>query len=196
MALVGQTCLALAAGLAVGALFDDVGVGRGPDRGLVGRLAGHQAGLVLAGEVHRADLGAFVAVDAETDVDVAGPVVYLDRKVAGQALGAHHGAVGHDLDVGVLAVVEQEGRDRGPRAAVAVVRGAAAEDTVVGGEHEAQLGHDPADAGRRIQQVDLVPRVGQVHGGAHAAHASAHDHHRTTHFPLNHYVPPQVLAVL
>ncbi len=93
-------------------------------------------------------------------------------------------------------MVEQEGRDRGPGAAVAVVRGAPAEHAVVGGEHEAQLGHDPADAGRRVQQIDLVPRVGQVHGGAHASHAGADDHYRTEHFALNHYVPPQVLAVL
>ena len=102
---------ALATGFAVRSLFDDIGVGRRPDRGLVGRFARYQASLVLTGEIHGADLGAFVAVDAQIDIHIAGTMVNLYREISRQTGCAHNCAVGHDLDAGVLAMVEQEGRD-------------------------------------------------------------------------------------
>ena len=121
-------------------------------------------------------------------IDITGPVVYFDCEITGQPRSAYHGAICHNLDVGMLAVVEQEGGDGRPRAAISVIRGAAAEDAVVRGKHEPQLGHNPADTGCRIQQIDLVAGICQIHSRPHAAYARAHDHHRTKHLSLNHTV--------
>jgi hypothetical protein len=65
--------------------------------------------LVFTGKVYGADFGALVAVDAELGVDMSGPVVDFDGKVAGKPSSPDYGAAGHDLYVGMEAVVEKEG---------------------------------------------------------------------------------------
>ena len=168
---------ALPARLAVGALFNDVRIGRCTYRWFVGSLLGHEPGLVLAGQVYRAYLRAFVAVDAELGVNVSRSMVHFDREITRQATRANNGAIGHDLDVGMLAVIQEERRDRGPRATISVVRCAAAKHAVVGREHEPELGDYPADAGRRVQKIHLVSRVGQIDGGAHATNTCTDNHY-------------------
>ena len=142
----GADLLAFATGFAVGTPLDDVRIRRGTNRRLVGCFACHQSGLVFAGEINRADLRAFIAVYAQIDVYITRAMVHLDGELSGQPFGAHNGAIGHDLDVGVHAVIEEKRGDRRPGAAIAVIGSTAAKYTIVRWKHETQLGYDSADA--------------------------------------------------
>jgi hypothetical protein len=141
----------------------------------VDRLAAGQFLLKETGQVHRTDGRAEATVDALLRVHVGGPVPHGDGEVSGPTLHPDQVSVGEDLNIGVTVEVQEGRRDRGPRAAVAVVGGAAAEDAVVGGEHIAQLRHTPAQPGQVLHQIDLQAGLGQVYRSAHPANAAADD---------------------
>ena len=53
-----------------------------------------------------------------------------------------------------------------------------AHGAVIGGKGLVELGHDPADGGLGLHQVDIKTGIGQVQRGLDAGYAAAYHHHR------------------
>ena len=143
-------------------LGDRVGVGDGLRVELVDGLALAELLVVRVGHDHGADRGALAAARAEVRVDEAGVVEDLGLEVAGLALEAGELGVGDDLDVEVAAGLDQLGRQGAHRA-------------VVGGEGLVELRHVPAEGRRLLDEVDLVPALGEVERALDAGDAATED---------------------
>ena len=113
---------------------------------------------------HRAGTSAHPAAGAPLQVNVPRLLLYLDGEVTHLAGDPRHLGAGHDLDVQMPPALHQLGGQDAHRA-------------VVGGEGLVQLGHHPADGGRRLHQVDLEAGFGQVERGLDAADPPPDDHH-------------------
>ncbi len=150
--------VALAGGVAL--LVDHVGAGDGLRIQLVDGLALAEAFVVLVADRDGADRDALAAARAHIGVDEARVVVHLGAEVAGLALETGELGVGDDLDVEVPAGFDQLRRQRTHR-------------TVVGGEGLVELRHVAAEGRRLLDQIDLVPPLGQVEGTLDAGDASA-----------------------
>ena len=147
-------------------LGDGVGVGDGLRVELVDGLALAELLVVLVGDDDGADRGALAAARAEVGVDEAGVVEDLGPEVAGLALEAGELGVGDDLDVEVPPGFDQLRRQRAHRA-------------VVGGEGLVELRHVAAEGRRLLDEVDLVPALGEVERTLDAGDAATEDESST-----------------
>ncbi len=147
--------------------INDVRGGYGPCRRLIDRLVPIQIPLVLVGPLHRADLGTQAAVVTQVHTHVARFVAHRHSQIPRLSLHTHYLGVGQDFDV-----VMQIAFDRGTVARPSGQH--QAETTGVSGKRPIQQVHRATDARGAIQQVGLVPRLGQQQRRLHPTDASAH----------------------
>src|SRR5208337_2667769 len=93
-------------------------------------------------------------------VHKAWPPLDGDREITRLPLDAFHFAQGEDFNVPVPADLDQP-------------RGHGAHGAIVGGESLVELGHDPADAGLALGQVNLDAGGREIEGRLHAADSAA-----------------------
>ncbi len=101
-----------------------------------------------------ADFGALSAVDTAIGVDILGALAQVDGEIAGLSFHGKDLGAGQDMDVGVPAVLMKRWGNRRPSTAVPVISPAAAQHTIVRGEHEAELGDNSSKAGATFHQID------------------------------------------
>jgi len=162
------------AGAAAGAdvHIDEPGVGDGAEAGrAVDGLDGLEPALIVMGAGFGADGGALGTAGAEVGVDVAGFVAEGGGEVTGMAVEAEEGGVGQEVEEGVEVALEG-GAEGG------LVREHEAEAAGVGGEGVVEEVEGAADGGRRVEEVDGNPELGEVEGGGHAGDAGADDEDR------------------
>ncbi len=132
----------------------------------IDRLAFYEAFVVLAEHAHRTDFGTVAAAVALKLVHEAGLLLELQMKGPGLAVDTGELGVGVQLDVGMTTGVHQ-------------LRGHDAHGAVIGGKGLVQLGHDPADGGLVVDQVNFESHLPQVQGGLHPGDAGAQHGYRS-----------------
>ena len=145
-------------------LRDAVDVGDRLREGSEDGLSLPQPAVELAGQRHRADLGAVAAGVALLEVHVAR--IPPDPHLEVARLARHALDIGQrdDLDVLVAPALDELGRQDARRA-------------VAGGEGLVQLGHPAADGSRALDEVHLEAGFGQVERGLNAGDACPVDEH-------------------
>jgi len=116
-------------------------------------------GIGLVG--HRTVGIANAAGGAKFRVNVSGSLVDLDLELAGLSFDADQVCVSDHLDIKMPADLDQFGGDNSHGA-------------FIGGEGLVELCHYAAYGRGLLQQVDVIPGVGQIQGGLHPGDATAH----------------------
>ncbi len=139
-------------------------VGNGLRVGTEDGFAQAQAAVEFAAQVHRAGRCAVAAGVALVQIHIAGILADLDLEIAGLARYSLDVRQSDDLDVLIPGALHQLGRED-------------AHGAVAGGKGLIELGHPPADGGRRIEQIDLETALGEVERGLDAGNARPADQH-------------------
>ena len=161
--------------ITVGSSIDGVGIGGSPGGYFVSCFAPGHPALVFVRQAHRTDGGADPTIDAAFRVDVAGLPAQGHGEVAGLSFDIHDMCVGQDLDIGVSVVMDIGRGDGRTGAAITVVRGPPAENTIMLRKHKTELRDPPAEAGGMFDEVYAEAGVRQVERSAHPGNASADD---------------------
>jgi hypothetical protein len=98
-----------------------------------------------------------------------------DFKIALFAFNALDISKGYQLYVNVPADLDQFRRDNSHGA-------------VVGGKGLVQLGHDPANGGRSLNEIYVKAGVSQIQGALHPGNPSADHQHRSNHGFIHHHL--------